>query len=419
MVLRWLVNLILFLMLLGLAAGVWYVLRVEEAPTSLTGLNPADLKSIEVERVGEPRIRLERTPDGWRMREPMDLDADPDQVARVLRVLSLPVDRSFPAQSAALGELGLAPPKLLLRLDQTALGLGGLEPLKQHRYVLADALVHLVADDPYPRLIAPPVDYLSRRLLPAAPPPVYATLNAVPLAAPSLKALAALTAERLEPMGNELGGEPLAVKLGDGTLLRFLVSPDRRRWTRTDQRVCYVLGDSLLLELDPAAPDPGPPARPPAPARTRAAVADPGAVPTWGAERPAGAPSFATEAQPEAAPSGVDPFAPDPDLVTRPAMGVPDPAPAGSPPVVHLRPNQVGPNQVGPNQVGPNPVRPNQAHPAPEAAGQEPGVGFGAEPDKRPPLGFGVDPFAPAGAAGQQLPAGAWPAPRSRVPRGP
>lgn len=356
MALRWLVNLILLLVLLGLAFGIWQVRRIEETPPTLAGPDPGAVGTIEVERAGEPRLRLERTPEGWRMRAPWDLDADPGQVERLLGVVSLPVERSFPAQSAALDELGLAPPKLRLALDQTGFGFGGLDPLKQHRYVLAGSVVHLVRDSLYPRLIAPPIDYLARRPLPANPPPVFATLNGVPLAAPSLKAVAGLIAERLESMAPDLAGEPLEVKLADGTLLRFLLSPDRRRWTRADLRLCYVLGDGLLLELDPTAPDPGPPARPPTPL--------PGSLPAPGLFSGAGGTAAADLAE--------SPSDRPPDQSAVVAPGAVD---DGAPPVVRLRPDQ----------------------PLSDAPSAEPDagpVGFGAEPGKRPPQGFGVDPFA-------------------------
>ena len=338
---RWLVNLVLLLVLAALGLGIRHIVSVADSPQTLIATAAAEVRRIEVERAGEPRIRLEQTPDGWRMREPMDLDADQGQVERLLSGLRTPVQRSFPAQSAALGELGLAPAKLQVRLDDLILGFGGLDPLGQRRYVAADGLVHLIDDGVYARLIAPPIDYCSRQLLPRATPPVYATLNGVPLAGASLKTLAGLTAERLEPMTGDLSGEPLQVRFGDGTTLRLLVSADRRRWTRLDQRLRYVLGDGLLLELDPTAIDPGPPPGLPAPS----------------------ADSTAPNTQ-----------APDPVAPAVTAAPAPD-APLETPPVVRLSPDQEQSDQ-------------------PDAEA-EAGAGFGAEPYKAPPAGFGIDPFAP------------------------
>ena len=358
---RWIANLLLVLMLLGLGLAIHHVLTVTDAPETLTGIVPAGLRLIEVERDGEPSIQLERTQDGWRLRQPMDLDADQGQVDRLLSVLTAPVQRSFPAQSASLRELGLDPARLRLRLDNLALGFGGLDPLGQSRYVYApaDGLVHLIEDHFYPRLIAPAIDYCSRKLLPRGQLPSYATLNGVALSAASLTTLNGLVAERVEPMTGELSGDPVQVKFGDGTLLRFVVSADRRHWSRLDLKLRYVLSDSLLLALDPGAVDPGPPGLPPAPAAIRPGSAAPARAPT-----------------PTAAP---DPFAPPEELAVTPGA-----EPVGAPPVVRLSPDQ--PAGFYGDQSGPD---------------QAPPVGFGAEPYKAPPAGFGVDPFAPEQGQGQ------------------
>ena len=379
---RWIANLILLLMLLGLGLTIHHVLTVADPPQTLTGIVAAELRLIEVERDGEPRIQLERTQDGWRLREPVDLDAEPGQVERLLGVLTAPVQRSFPAQSAALRELGLDPARLRLTLDNLRLGFGGLDPLGSRRYVYApaDGLVHLIEDSVYPRLIAPPIDYYSRKLLPRGQSPSYATLNGVPLSANSLKNLTGLTAERVEPMTEELSGEPLQVKFGDGALLRFVVSADRRHWTRLDLKVRYVLSDSLLLELDPSAVDPGPPGLPPS-----AAVPRPVAPPARAPTKPAVPPTTPT--------ATADPFAPSAEL---PAIAAPDP---GAPPVVRLSPDQ----------------RPGGGSPDQPPPGQAPPAGFGVEPYKAPPAGFGVDPFAPQ--EGQEPPAGDGAAPPRKVPK--
>ena len=256
---RWLVNLLLLLVLGLLGLGIRHELVREGRPQTLAGMDPGDLRLIEVEREGEPRIRLERGPDGWRLLEPLRVDADAARVERLAAILQAPVQRSFPAQSANLPELGLAPAKLRLRLDGLALAIGGLDPLTQRRYVEADGLVHLIEDRYYHLLIAPPIDLVSHALMPAGSPPAFATLRGVPVAPSALGTLAGLTAERVEALAGDLSGEPLQVKFGDGRALRFLVSEDRRRWSRLDQRLRYVLTDGPLLELDPGAVDPTPP----------------------------------------------------------------------------------------------------------------------------------------------------------------
>lgn len=353
---RWLLNLALLVILALLGLGVRHELTQEGRPQTLAGMDPADLRLIEVEREGEPRIHLEQGPDGWRLLEPLRVDADPARVERLAAILSAPVQRSFPEQSASLAELGLAPSRLRLRLDGLTLAFGGLDPLTQQRYVAADGLVHLIEDRFYHLLIAPPVDFVARTLLPAGQPPAFATLSGVPLAAASLGVLATLRAERVETLGGELTGEPLQVKFGDGRALRFLVSEDRRRWSRLDQKLRYVLADGPLLELDPAASDPTPP--------EPTGVLEPGAVTGLG---PGG---LGALEGPGTWPSDRDPGLGDTDA---PDLDPEAPALEGmAPAAVRLRPEGTG-----------------------GAEDEDALGGFGAEPYKEPPQGFGTDPFAP------------------------
>lgn len=373
---RWIVNLVLLLLVAALGLAIRSELSGQGGPQTLAGIDPADLRRIEVEREGEPRIRLERGPQGWRMLEPMSVDANQDHVGKLLEIIAAPVERSFPEQAAALAELGLAPAKLTLKLDSLTLAFGGLDPLGQRRYVAADGLVHLIEDRFYHLLIAPPIDYVARAPLPAGQPPAFATLSGVPLATGSVKALETLRTERLEPLGTDLAGEPLQVKFADGSALRFLVSEDRRRWSRLDLKLRYVLADPPLLELDPTAIDPTPPEPPPAPADTPQRVPTPLPMPTdnlgpedlMDLETMGPEPGYAPPLEPDPA----DPFAPIPDSETPVSEGE-------TPPEVRLSPQSPG-GRGGYSGQGPD---------------EEFGGGFGGEPDKEPPQGFGMDPFAP------------------------
>lgn len=346
---RWLINLVLLLVLAGLALAIRLEVARDSSPQTLAGLDPAELRLISVERIGEPKIRMERSADGWRLREPMDTDAEQGQVDKLLEVISAPVHRSFPEKAAAPVELGLEPPRIVLRLDTLSLSFGSLDPVTQRRYVGSDGLVHLIDERYYPPLIAPPLDYVSRAPTTRGRPPVFGTLNGVPLAAASLKLLTGLRAERVETLAGEIGGEPLELKSADGTALRFLISEDRRRLSRLDLKLRYVLSDPLVLEVDATAVDPTPPAPPPPSQPSPSTQVDSARQPM---------PGTATE------PGQSDAFAPPSD----PDAPVPGDAPLGAPPAVRLSPDQVDGESEG---------------------------GFGAEPYKQPPEGFGTDPFAP------------------------
>ncbi len=360
--LRWIINLVLVLILAALGWAVRHELAVTRTLPTLAGSGAPEPHLIEIAREGEPTIALERLASGWRMRAPWDVDADPDRVAALLTIRDAPLLRSVPVQAAALDELGLDPIKLRLRLDTTDFAIGGLDPIEQWRYVMSDALVHLIPDRFQHLLIAPPIDYVARMPLPRDPVPVFATRDTVPLSGETLARLSGLVAERIEPLIGEPTGALLALSAMDGTRVSYRVSEDGRRWTRPDLRLTYVLGEAPELIEDPSAIDPTPPV------------------------------SFASGVAPidptgpeSTSYSGSDAFAPDPEW--RESPGTPDSLmdpdaplsgelPLGSPPEVRLRPHDVLREEV---------LRP-------EDLGQE---GFEVEPGRDLPDGFGLDPFAP------------------------
>ncbi|MFD2112280.1 hypothetical protein [Thiorhodococcus fuscus] len=255
---RWLVNLILALAVIALGIRVHDELTRTESGSRLTDLDASNLQLIEIARDGDPLIRLGRSGHGWRMEAPLQVDAEPAQVERLLGLLSTPVYRSFPEDAAALGELGLDTTRLRLRLDTLELAFGGIDPLGQHRYVSADGIVSLINDQFYPALIAPVTAYVSRRLLPRGFAPVFGRIAGVPLAAKALSDVDSLTAERVEPLPASFNGMPVELEAADGDALNFQVSPDRRLWARPDQHLLYILGSAPDLPENPTAVDPTP-----------------------------------------------------------------------------------------------------------------------------------------------------------------
>jgi len=255
---RWLVNFILALAVIALGIRVHDELTRTESGSRLTDLIASNLQLIEIARDGDPLIRLGRSGYGWRMEEPLQIDAEPAQVERLLGLLSAPVYRSFPEDAAALGELGLDTTRLRLRLDTLELAFGGIDPLGQHRYVSADGIVSLINDQFYPALIAPVTAYVSRRLLPHGSAPVFGRIAGIPLAAKALSNLESLTAERVEPLPASFNGIPVEVKVENGDALNFLVSPDLKLWGRPDQHLLYLMRSAPDLPENPTAVDPAP-----------------------------------------------------------------------------------------------------------------------------------------------------------------
>jgi hypothetical protein len=274
---RWLVNLLLA------AVAAWLALlalgehrRVEQAGR-LTPLDPGRIERVELRRVNEPPLVLERDDGQWWMREPIAAPADADAVARLLPVAAAHSGRVLPAAAADLDGLGLGAPVLHLRLDGLELRFGATEPIADRRYVQVGDLVHLVDDSYLAGLLTPVPDLLSRRLLPPGFSPGLGSIDGRPLSADALADLVGVEAERVEPLAGELSGHLLRIASADGGAgLRFLVADGGTRWSRLDQRLSWLFTTPPLLETDedialemppaagttgPAAPSPAPDAR--------------------------------------------------------------------------------------------------------------------------------------------------------------
>ena len=371
---RWLINLVLLVLVLGLG----YLIRheVEQSSTlpELSGLDPAAVRLIELDRPDEPAIRLGATASGWRMEQPLKADADQSKVELLTAVLGAPVHRGFPAGTAALGELGLAPPRIRLRLDALELGFGDLDPITQQRYVASGGLVQLIDDRFYHLLIARPLDWLSRRPLPRGFTPVFGRLDGTPLASTASSALGSLTAERIDPLTGEPSGSSLELANSEGTRLRFRISDDRLRWANLELHALYILKSPPELTLDPTAIDPTP-ERP----ETIPVAPSPGQL---GTETPLQLPE--TTPEESAVVDHNDPFAPptESELPVEPAHQdeaiLPGDTMLGPPPSVRLGPD-------GRESADDRPERHRSRTSSPTRGGASPGV----------PEGFGQDPFAP------------------------
>lgn len=381
---RWLVNGLLLVLLIGLGVLIRAELQRAHLVPTLTDLAAADLYRVEITRTGEPTIALTQTAIGWRLETPFQVDADNGRVTQLLGLLEAPVERSFPAASVDLRELGLSPARLRLRLDARELQFGGTDPIGQMRYVAGEGLVHLIQDRFHHLLIAPPIHYVSPQLVPRGFGPVFGRLGGIPLTPETLNDLVGLHAERVEILAETPSGEPVALKSADGTTLRFLISEDRRRWARLEQRLLYVLTDAPELTLDPNAVDPTPPEPTTAPPTAFDGPVDP--VPALYAPpgaRPESVQAPWFEPEPSTETLDADPFqsfgaldqepTDDPESIIVPGDTLPS-----EPPMVRLTPDGRA-----------VPVETPDATPAPSEF-RLPG-----EPDKAAPSGFGQDPFAP------------------------
>ena len=251
---RWALNLLLLILVAALATLVRRELEVSERISTLTGLEPDQIAEIVLDRPGDPEIRLARTSQGWRMQAPYEVAAEAGRVDQLVRIAATMVHRTLPNAPDAEG-LGTDPGRVRLTLDGLGLRFGDTDPLGERRYVAVGDRVHLIDDGFQHHLLAAAEDYVARRLLPPGFRPGAGTLEGEPLPASALEELGGLTAERVEPLGEEISGRVLSLEpLEGGSGLRFLISEDARVWTRLDLRLRYLLGEPPFWALGEEAP---------------------------------------------------------------------------------------------------------------------------------------------------------------------
>jgi len=253
---RWTVNLLLLILVAGLVTLARRDLERGLEGQTLTGLIPADITDVVLDRPGKSTVRLSRSDGGWRMEAPYQTEADGGRIDQLVRIASTPIHRALP-RTEGLQRLGLDPPGARLILDGLELRFGDLDPISKRRYAAIGEEVYLIDDGFQHHLIARPEDYAARDLLPRGFSPTAANLDGEPLPPEASNELTRLRADRLDPLRGEISGRLLSLETGDeGNALRFVLSADGRSWTRIDLRLTYLLAQPPLWSVSEEYPEP-------------------------------------------------------------------------------------------------------------------------------------------------------------------
>ena len=166
---RTLLNLVLFLAVLGLALVAWFKPGVKpvDAPRPITtGLTPEQTGNLTVERLTRDPLRFSRRDGRWfLLADNRELPAADFQVRALLRLLEATATRYYPAGSLDLASLGLQPPLARVAMDDIDIRFGATDALKKQRYVQVGGTVYLI-DDQYQHLLnAAWPNFVSRQIL--------------------------------------------------------------------------------------------------------------------------------------------------------------------------------------------------------------------------------------------------------------
>lgn len=168
------INLTIVLLALGLAAVAW--LDPHEGPERLTGLAPAEVDVLRVQRAEREPLRLERRGDGWWLTEPVSTRASDDHVAKILDLVRARSRARYTLDQVDAAELDLTPARVQVAFNGTGVALGATDAMDRLRYALVDETVHLVDERVMPLLTGSWWNLADRRLLgPDSEPVALAT----------------------------------------------------------------------------------------------------------------------------------------------------------------------------------------------------------------------------------------------------
>lgn len=161
------IGLFVFILLLVLLVTREPGKDAEKEPARLTELKQADIESIELKRAHETDIKLQKREGIWYITEPYQLPANDFRAQSVLALAETKSHLQYDANTIDLKKFKLDKPEISIVLNkQVTLDIGGVDPIKNRRYVKNGDTLHLVNDTFYYQLIGKVTAYISYQILP-------------------------------------------------------------------------------------------------------------------------------------------------------------------------------------------------------------------------------------------------------------
>ena len=142
---RWLVNVLLLLIVLGVGAFIKF--RPQQEIVKATSYEVSSLKlssfnNVSVEFPTKAPIAFEKVDGYWYIAKPYKARADQMLVMRILSLVAAKSAQKFPATDLA--QFGLDQPKLKLKFDDAEFVFGTFNPVTSEQYVAHDNPVYLL-----------------------------------------------------------------------------------------------------------------------------------------------------------------------------------------------------------------------------------------------------------------------------------
>lgn len=142
---RWLVNLVLLVLIAGIAAFIALRPKTEVQTATAYELSShklADFSHISIESPTKAPLVFDKVDGYWRISKPYSARADQRLVQRVLSIVAAKSKEKFPADDLA--RFGLDNPKLKLKLDDEEFLFGTHNPVTEEQYIFYKDAVYML-----------------------------------------------------------------------------------------------------------------------------------------------------------------------------------------------------------------------------------------------------------------------------------
>ncbi len=164
---RWLVNLVLLVLVAGIAAFLYLRPKpVDPAAAqayTVSTLDPGSLTHLSISLPGKAPVQLEKREGRWFMNQPYQARADLATVGRVLSIVGATTREKFPANDLA--RFGLDNPSLKVRIDNEEFSFGMYHPVTGEQFVSYKDAVYVLPTAYSDGASVQPLEMLDKRLL--------------------------------------------------------------------------------------------------------------------------------------------------------------------------------------------------------------------------------------------------------------
>ncbi len=163
---RYLLNIFLIILVLGLYWLLNHDTSTQDQQQTLTTISHGEITQIHISRHGLDTIAIQKNKTNWQLMQPIAAPANNTRIKLLLSILNA---RSYAqlshANDATLAQLGFDNTNTILKLNDESFQFGDIEAISKRRYVLHNGIIHLVDDSVAPLLNANAASFIDNKLI--------------------------------------------------------------------------------------------------------------------------------------------------------------------------------------------------------------------------------------------------------------